>query len=215
MPAQGTLRIGLIETLRWEPVAGFIRLERHLSRLVDSAAALGLSCDVGFARRELDAAGRGDGPLRVRLELDADGLVKVEAKPFAPLPAGTVWRLRVATAVRLDSTDPLLRHKTTRRTAYETARAEFPAADADEVLLLNERGEVCEGAITTVFADLGDGQLVSPPLSSGLLAGVLRAEMLESGQAVERVLAPADLRAARALFAGNSLRELISARLAD
>ena len=75
-----------------------------------------------------------------------------------------MWTLRIA-STRIDSGDPLLRHKTTRRQVYEAARAEFPRDEADEVLLLNERGEVCEGTITNVFVDIGEPVLVTPPLA--------------------------------------------------
>ena len=85
---------------------------------------------------------------------------------------------------------------------------------ADEVILLNERGEVCEGTITNVFVDIGDGVLVTPALACGLLPGVLRGELLDAGRAREAVLSPADLMDAKALFVGNSLRGLIPARLA-
>ena len=73
---------------------------------------------------------------------------------------------------RLRSGDPLLRHKTTRRAVYDRARGEFAPAEADEVLLLNERDEVCEGTITSLFVDAGDGgPLLTPALACGLLAG--------------------------------------------
>ncbi len=123
--------------------------------------------------------------------------------------------MRIA-QTRLSSGDPLLRHKTTRRDAYQNARSEFPVSDADEVILLNERGEVCEGTITSLFVDPGEGRpLLTPLLSCGLLAGVLRAELIDQGRAREAVLAPADLTRANAIFVGNSLRGLIPARLAD
>jgi 4-amino-4-deoxychorismate lyase len=137
----------------------------------------------------------------------------VTVQPFAALPQNTVWRLKLGrTALR--SGDRLLRHKTTRREAYARARAEYPAGEADEVILANERGEACEGTITTLFADFGDGILLTPHLDCGLLAGVLRAEMLDQGQARQAVLPAADLGKAKALFVGNSLRGLIPARLA-
>ena len=136
----------------------------------------------------------------------------MQAAAFAPLAAGTVWRLKIA-GTRLSSTDPLLRHKTSRRAAYAAARAEFPAADVDEVLLLNEDGVLCEGTITSLFLDDGTGILKTPPLASGLLAGVLREELLESGRAVEQVLQPQDLQGGT-LFVGNSLRGLIRGALA-
>ncbi|MBX3566859.1 MAG: aminotransferase class IV family protein [Rhizobiaceae bacterium] len=220
MPAQGTVRdgipagIGLIETLGWEPGAGFLRLDRHLARLVASAAALALPCDPAAVERALGSVS-GNGRMRVRLHLDQHGAATVTAQPFAPLASGTVWRLRIA-GTRLSSNDPLLRHKTTHRAAYEAARAEFSIGEADEVLLLNERGEICEGTITSLFVDMGDGgPLLTPPLSSGLLAGVLRQALLEDGRAIEFILTLADLNDARALYVGNSLRGLIPARLAS
>lgn len=219
MSAQGALRdgnaagFGLIETLRWQPGAGFVRLERHLKRLSRSGAALGFTCDLNAIRHALAAAVGGDGPLRVRLQLAADGKPAATAQPFLPLPDGTVWTVRIA-ATRLSSTDPLIRHKTTRRQLYEQARAEFPAAEADEVILLNELGAVCEGTITNIFVDAGDGgTLLTPPVTAGLLPGVLRDELLDEGKAREAALSPADLASASRLFVGNSLRGLIAARL--
>src|SRR5262249_42634042 len=114
-----------------------------------------------------------------------------------------------------DSADALLRHKTTRRETYMQARAEYQMHQADEVILLNERREICEGTITNVFVDAGDGILLTPPLASGLLPGVLRAELLDQGRASEAVLGPSDLMDAKTLYVGNSLRGLIRAKLTD
>jgi 4-amino-4-deoxychorismate lyase len=203
----------LIETLRWEPAAGFTRGDRHIARLAASAGEFGFAFDASSARAALDAAVSGAGPLRVRVELSPDGAVAVTTAPFVSIAPGNVWRLRIA-AIRLVSSDRLLRHKTTRRNAYDIARSEFPASAVDEVLLLNERGEVCEGTITSVFMRREAGApLVTPPLSCGLLAGVLRAELLEYGDAVEDTLDPSDLADAAELLVGNSLRGLIPARV--
>jgi 4-amino-4-deoxychorismate lyase len=219
MPAEGTLRDGtaagfeLIETLRWEAGEGLVRLDRHLQRLYASAHALGFAADpeaIGAALRECEGERV---PLRVRLTLAEDGKVSGTTAPFEPLPADAIWTLRIA-STRLDADDPLIRHKTTRRAVYEAARAEFSREEADEVILLNRRGEVCEGTITNVFIDIGEPVLVTPALGSGLLPGVLRGEMIEQAKAREAVLTEADLRAARALYVGNSLRGLIRAKLA-
>lgn len=218
MPAEGPLRdrdgtgFALIETLRWEPDTGFLRLDRHLARLAASANAFSFVLDIADARQRLDEVAHGPQPKRVRLELAADGTYSVTAAPFEPLRSDTVWRLAVAKSVRLDSADLLLRHKTTRRGVYDAARAEFPRDVADEVILLNERDEICEGTITSVFVQPAvGGPLLTPPLSCGLLAGVLRSELLDDGRAVEAVLTPDDLAKAPALFVGNSLRGLIRA----
>lgn len=231
MPAQGPLRDGngphldqldgdrpgfdLIETMRWEPATGFLRFERHLARLYASAAELGFACDPQRVGEALaDTVGRSGTPLRTRLVLSRDGAVTASTQPYEPLPADKVWRLKLA-RTRLDSDDPLLRHKTSRRHAYTHARSEYLATRADEVLLANQRGELCEGTFTTLFADFGGPALATPRLDCGLLAGVLRAEMLDLGKAGEAVFSFEDLKSARAVFVGNSLRGLIAATLAD
>lgn len=219
MPAEGALRDGtaagfeLIETLRWEPGEGFARPARHLDRLYASARELGFFCEAKTVGETLDRCATGQSPLRVRLTLAGDGTVNVATAPFEPLPGDAVWRLRIA-STRIDSGDPLLRHKTTRRQVYEAARTEFSRVEADEVLLLNERGEVCEGTITNVFVDVGDGALLTPTLHCGLLPGVLRGEMIEQGKAGEGVLTEDDLCAAKTIYVGNSLRGLVRGRLA-
>jgi 4-amino-4-deoxychorismate lyase len=206
---EGALREGgrdeglrLIETLGWDG-ARLVRGERHLARLARSAAALGWRCDVAAARAAL-LAGR-TGPARLRLVLDRTGGLAVTEGPLIPVTGP--WRLGLAEA-RLASGDPWLRVKTTRRAAYDAARAALPEG-FDEVVFLNERGEVCDGTITTVFFDAGEG-MRTPPVSSGLLPGVLREEMLETGQCREAVLRGGDLRRVK-LWVGNSLRGLIPA----
>lgn len=220
MSAESPLRDGnaasfeLIETLRWEPAGGFVRFGRHLARVDASARELGFAFERPAIEQALVRSVGGNAPLRVRLTIDQSGQPNVTIQPFVPMPADTVWTLAISTATRLDCTNPLLRHKTTQRSQYDAARAEFSHDAADEVILLNEAGEVCEGTITTIFADTGNGPFKTPPLGCGLLAGVLRGEMLDIGKATEAVLTPGDLRRARALYVGNSLRGLISARLA-
>ena len=205
--------IELIETLRWEPESGFLRGERHLARLAASAEALGFAFNLAAVGQALAKAASGDTPLRVRLALSPDGKASVTTQAFAPLSSDTLWTLRIATT-RLASSDTLLRHKTTRRQAYDAARAEFARDAADEVILLNEANAVCEGTITSLFLDMGDGgPLRTPALACGLLAGVLRAELIEKGEAAEANLTADDLVGASKIFVGNSLRGLIAARL--
>jgi 4-amino-4-deoxychorismate lyase len=202
----------LIETLRWQPDAGFLRLDQHLRRLSRSADALGFR-QPQDAKGKLEKEVSGDVPLRVRLVMTYRGKMEVTAVPFEPMPEATVWKLKVA-KTKLQSEDSLFRHKTTRREPYEAARAEFSKEDADEVILLNERDEVCEGTITNIFAEAADGMLLTPPLTSGLLPGVLRAELIRERKARGEVLKLDDLRH-RKLFVGNSLRGLIAAELIE
>ena len=202
----------LIETMRWQPGEGFLRIDQHLRRLSRSADALGFRQPQDALAR-LNAAVEGDQPLRVRLTMSFRGKIDVTVAPFALQSEDTIWRLRIA-ETRLKSDDSLYRHKTSRREPYEAARAEFKPAEADEVLLLNERGEVCEGTITNLFAEVEEGRFVTPALSSGLLPGVLRAELIRERKARSKILRPEDLHF-RKLYVGNSLRGLIRAELVE
>jgi 4-amino-4-deoxychorismate lyase len=201
-PFRDTAGVSLIETLLWDGAA-FPRLSGHLARLAAGAVALGRPC--AGAEAALVAAVAPGVPARVRLTLDDRGRVAVTVAALPPSPP--VWRLGLAGA-RLASGDPWLRVKSTRRAAYDAARAAL-APGLDEVVFLNERDEVCDGTITTLFFDAGQG-LATPPLTSGLLPGVLRAGMLASGQCHEAVLPGADLPHVR-LWVGNALRGLMPA----
>jgi 4-amino-4-deoxychorismate lyase len=186
--------------LRLEADGMIPRLALHRARMARGAAALGWRFDpAGF-----DAALAACDPARgARLRLTyapGAGFVPEQAR-LAPSPA--VWRLVLA-AERLMSGDPWLGIKSTRRAAYDGARAALPEG-VDEVIFLNERDEVCDGTITTLFFDRGAG-MRTPPLSAGLLPGVLREEM---SCPEERLLAT-DLPRLR-LWVGNSLRGLMEA----
>lgn len=192
----------LIETLAWDGTA-LVRGDRHLTRLERSAARLGWGCDPAAARAAL-LSGR-TGPARLRLTLDRAGRIEVTENPLPPLVAA--WRVGLAREP-LRADDPWLTVKSTHRAAYDAARAALPPG-LDEVVFVNGAGQVCDGSITTVFFDAGQG-LCTPPLACGLLPGVLRAEMLEAGRAREAVLDAQDLPLVR-LWVGNSLRGLIPA----
>jgi 4-amino-4-deoxychorismate lyase len=204
----------LIETLRYEPDSDYLRLDLHLQRLENSARTLGFPIDIIAVRQQLRLKGQGDRALRVRLTLDPEGVIDIETTPFEPLSCDTVWRLGIA-KTKLQHDDPLLKHKTTRRELYGAAREEFSREEIDEVILLNDLGQVCEGTITTVFLERGDKTCVTPALSCGLLAGVLRAELLQKQIVREAVLMETDLLSASQIFVGNSLRGMIRAVVAS
>lgn len=198
--ASGAPGLKLIETMLWDGRA-IPRLRLHLARLEAGAEALGWSPPSAAARAALAAMPAPDHQARLRLTLAASGAVALE---IGPLPATRpLWRLGLA-AERLRSDDPWLRVKSTRREVYDRARAALPDG-LDEVIFRNERGEVCDGTITTLFFDRGQG-LRTPPLTCGLLPGVLRAELA----CVEEVLRLDDLPEVR-LWVGNALRGLIPA----
>jgi para-aminobenzoate synthetase/4-amino-4-deoxychorismate lyase len=204
---------GLIETLRGSADQGLARLDLHLNRFEASAKTLGFRFDRADAETRLEALAATFLPgsdHRVRLELRRDGTLGVIAPPLAAEPDRPVTT--IFATLRADAGDPFLRHKTTRRQLYETAFAEAAASGADEAILVNRSGFVTEATRSNIFVQR-DGLLLTPPLSDGLLPGILRQSLLASGKAVEQQLTPNDLAAPSRWYLGNSLRGLRPGRL--
>lgn len=203
----------LIETMRWSASDGFYLLDRHMARLEESARYFGIPCDGPAIRALLAGTVRGlQGRQRIRLLLDRGGSANITATAIAlsDPPAPVTYAMA---AQAIDSRDPHRYHKTTRRQLLDGERTRLAAeTGCDEVLFVNERGELTEGSYTNLFIEK-DGWLLTPPLQCGLLDGTLRREMLEAGgQIEERVLFPQDLDTADAIWLGNSVRGLQPAR---
>lgn len=202
-------RFDLIETMRFDPLTGIALLDRHLARLAASADALGFTLDRHDVRNELQAATfRVRAPARVRLLLARGGATAIEVRAMPSAPTALMAVALVPLPV--DAADFRLRHKTTDRRFYDGAR--FARPGAAEVVFVDRDGRVTEGSFTNVFVER-DGRLVTPTLEHGLLGGVLRADFLATGRAIEGRLVPDDLR--HALFVGNALRGLLPAVLVD
>ena len=199
--------VALLETLLWQPPEGFWLLDRHLDRLGEAARRFQRPLDLAGVRGALDRAvdGLGREPHRVRLLVDACGTATAVAAPLADTPPPA--RVAMATRRRALQGDPFVRHKTTRRDVYDAARREAREAhpEADDVLLVNTAGEITESTIANVVVEL-DGRLLTPPLSAGLLPGVYRAELLDTGRIREASLTPDDVRRASAVYLINSVR---------
>jgi branched-subunit amino acid aminotransferase/4-amino-4-deoxychorismate lyase len=189
----------LLETLGWQPATGFLLLDRHLQRLHDSASFFGYSCQTDSVRDALTTAVEGQsGPLRVRLLVDRLGRPRVEVMPLDATPVP----LRVALAPHpIDPVDPFFLYKTTRRDCYERLRV----AGSDETALWNPAGEITEALTANVVVER-DGQRVTPPLRCGLLAGTMRAELLDRGEIVEAPLTVEEFTRAPRFWLINSVR---------
>jgi para-aminobenzoate synthetase / 4-amino-4-deoxychorismate lyase len=222
----------LFETMRHEGGA-LLRWPLHRERLARSAAALGLPFDAEAALASATAAVAATaapvaaaaappaaaaaeaaapgvaapGAARVRLELREDGHLHAEAGAHADdaddgQPLVVVW-----SELPIRAADPARRHKTSDRAVYDAASAWARTSGVADVLFVNEHGRVAEGAISNVFVLGADGRWRTPPVADGALPGVLRAELLEGGEAVEAPLGPHDL-SAGVLAIGNALRGL-------
>jgi para-aminobenzoate synthetase/4-amino-4-deoxychorismate lyase len=203
----------LIETSLWTPKDGFVRLPRHLRRLTRSARALNYPFNNLEAHEKLRAAVKEKtGPQRIRMTLTHQGHLDILANPLQTLPGQTLpgpMRLAISQN-RLSPTVQESAHKVSARTFYDGERQRVQAlGEYDEVLFLNEHGELCEGSFTSLFIKTA-GKILTPSLTCGLLPGILREEMIETGQAFEAILTLADLENADTIYVGNSLRGLIT-----
>lgn len=194
----------------------------HAARLAQSSYALGFKFDpaafeaalwqVKTDIRQQQGASDVTRVFRVRIDLAHDGALKATWSPLPPLAdrVSLIW-----SDVRLSGDAPLLRHKTSARAVYDAAIEQALVQQAFDSLFCNERGEVCEGARSNVFVREGN-RLLTPPVRCGLLPGVLRGTLLDSGEACEAVLTVADIKAASRegrLRVGNALRGLMPATL--
>jgi para-aminobenzoate synthetase/4-amino-4-deoxychorismate lyase len=184
-------------------------LERHLARLRASASYFGFAFDEADVKRSIEAVAagwRGDAPAKVRVELARDGSCSSAAEAL-----GATGPVDVEIDEGgVDPDDPFLFHKTTVRATYESAAARHPAVG--DVILTNLRGEITEATSSNVIAKI-DSDWVTPPLACGLLPGVHRAALIESGEVRERVITPHDLRAAEGVVLVNSVRLRREARI--
>jgi para-aminobenzoate synthetase / 4-amino-4-deoxychorismate lyase len=204
----------LLETLRLDN-GTFSRLARHLHRIADSARYWRFDPRTARnAARALDALRMAlpHGNWRIRLTASRDGGISITHSRIAPpvvipdpFAASVAANIAIAGAP-ISSRDRLLFHKTTARGTYDARRADAP--EAFDVLLFNEAGMATEFTIGNLVVDL-DGVLVTPPRSHGLLAGTMRAELLEAGVITEAPVPLSDIHRAARIFHVNSVRGVI------
>jgi para-aminobenzoate synthetase / 4-amino-4-deoxychorismate lyase len=191
----------LFESLAHVPAEGFRHLDEHHERLADSAGYFGFRFEPEAAAAALKrAVAEVTGPSVVRLTLARDGGLSTDVRDLPP--ADDVVRVALDDEP-VDPSDVWLFHKTTRRAPYERRRERRP--DVDDVLLVNDRGEVTESTIANLAVRL-DGVWVTPPVDAGLLPGTYRNVLLRGGRLTERPVTVDELRAARELALVSSVR---------
>ncbi|MBD3243478.1 MAG: aminodeoxychorismate synthase, component I, partial [Chitinivibrionales bacterium] len=206
------VELQLLESILWNGRYRYLR--EHIDRMKRSADYL----SIRLTRRGLIRALRGaertlSGAHKVRLLADRAGRISVEAQPVA-LPVGTSPQKAMLADEPIDEREPLLYHKTTYRPWYRSAMRRIAAGDCFDVIFINGHGAVTEGARSNVFVRIG-GMLYTPPVTAGLLPGVLRRRLLERGACRERSLTIRELRTADALYCGNSVRGLVAVQLVE
>jgi mannose-6-phosphate isomerase len=179
-----------------------------MQRMAQTAGAFGIDLDAEKVEALVRNAAEAREPQLIRVRAGRQGL-RILAEP---LPRTSEPVAIVVSSNRVRSDDPFLRHKTAWRPAHGAAAQEARENRCFDAILTNERGEITEGSRTNIFVRYGN-RLYTPPLECGVLPGILRSRLVSDGQAAERVLFERDLLAADAIYAGNSARGLVQARL--
>lgn len=205
----------LFETLH-ATRTGIRHLDRHIARMSVSASYFGFRFDEAEIRHRLALACQQLSDTeahRIRLSLSAFGRLDVIASDAPLRPLKEPVRLLVSN-VTMHSSDHFLRHKTSLRSVYDKGWQDAEAVGAFDTLFCNEHGELTEGGRSNVFVRLG-GRWFTPPLSAGLLPGVMRAVLMEdeSLNITESSLTVADLHDAEEIRLCNALRGWILAKV--
>ena len=210
---------GIFETLAIQD-AKPQQLTAHLNRMQASAFALGMPFDQSKAKAMIENACASldtNLPLRLRLNLAPNGDFSVSSAVLEPLtePVKLFWAKDIlAEDVSLFSGDPLLRHKIGNRGLYDRAWQAAVKLGGFDALFTNEQGFVTEGGRTSIFVKpKGSLEWLTPPITAGLLPGVMRAALLADPKmnAREANLTINDVSIAEEIILSNALRGAIKA----
>jgi branched-chain amino acid aminotransferase len=209
---------GVFETLKVTEQGAFA-VRRHLNRMSRSAAALGLPApDHALIREAIDAVldGRDFGRGKLRITYTGGrGPLGSEAAYGPPTLIVALTPATAAPPLTSIVTAPWTRNERgaltgVKSTSYaENVRGLGYAAErgASEAIFLNTIGHVCEGTGTNIFLVFGES-VVTPPLSSGPLAGITRELIMKWSSVEERELTPEEAKRADEVFITSSMRDI-------
>jgi para-aminobenzoate synthetase/4-amino-4-deoxychorismate lyase len=203
----------ILEAVLWNGC--YQHLEKHLQRMADSAAYFGYRYDAANIQRllaQLSTTFVAGQRYKVRLSLKRTGHCSCEALQLQPQEPATALQVMLSSE-RTNSHNCMYYHKTTDRALYDRASRFAQEHGYADVIFLNEKGEVTEGATNNLFIER-DGFLLTPPLCCGLLGGIYRQSLLEKNQrAREETLFLEDLLTAEKIYLCNAIRGLRSVKL--
>lgn len=200
----------LLETMLWEEGRGYFLLRGHLQRLAGSARFFSYPLNLSALEERLDRLQRSmPGPRsKVRLLLRRAGDIEIQRSPIVGLDITENITVEVSKKT-VDSGNIFLFHKTTNRVVYQEA---IGGSKCDDVILMNERGEITESTVANIVVEK-DGKLVTPPVRCGLLPGTFREELLGRGEIAESVLLLDDLLGSPRIMLINSVQKWIPVTL--
>ncbi|MCX5704731.1 MAG: aminodeoxychorismate synthase component I [Candidatus Omnitrophica bacterium] len=204
----------LLETMLWDEKYTF--LNAHLKRLERSAKYFDFSFSqpkILLELRRLENKFKPEVRCRVRLLMDNGGKASFECYVITGDPSRQVRYIAISKH-KVDPENKFLYHKTTNRALYDNQHKYYAAKGYFDVIFLNTRDEVAEGAISNIIVQK-NGRFYTPPVTCGLLPGIFRQHLLDIGKAREKTLTVGDLRKADKIFACNSVRGLVEVKLKE
>jgi len=198
----------IFESLLWENKNYFL-LAYHLDRLHSSAKYFDFPIDVSLIEKRLLelsttlSAAEENKPHKIRLVLSPTGQIDCQSASITETQNQQPIQIKLA-SVPIDPSNRFLYHKTTQRDVYDQAKIDTP--DCDDILLWNKRGEITESCVANVVVDI-KGELITPPISSGLLAGTFRAWLLDQQKISEEIITIDDILLANRIYLINSVRK--------
>lgn len=136
-------------------------------------------------------------------------VISVRPNPYAGKDSDTRVRTEYS-KIRRNETSPLTYHKTLNYAENLMERRKAAQQGFDEAVFLNGKGEITEGTVSNVFF-IKDGKIYTPPVSCGMLPGIMREYVCRSFQAEETVIRPEDIELYDEMFLTNSLMGVMPA----
>lgn len=187
----------------------YIVFDKHMKRLTESGTYFEFRLDLNKIKDSLDkiAAKHNSGYYRVRLVVEQDGNYSIETNKIE-----NNFEEITATIAKtpIDKHNVFLYHKTTNRSTYENKKNEVK--HTDDVLMWNESREITEFTTGNIVVEL-NGELLTPPISCGLLGGTFRSALLDKGEIKEKVITLDELKACTNIWFINSVRKWVPVKL--
>jgi len=198
----------LIETMLWQPRKGYFLLRSHLDRLLSSAEYFNFRCNKEYIIKNLKGLETRldkNNYYRIRLLLDRYGKIKLSHNKITERLGPKKVRF---SDKKVCSKDVSLFHKTTNRNLYDKEYKRWNKKGYFDVIFLNEKNQVTEGAISNIIIKKGKVYF-TPPVECGLLNGVYRRYLFKNGFPVkEKILYKKDIEDADEVYMANSVRKL-------
>jgi para-aminobenzoate synthetase / 4-amino-4-deoxychorismate lyase len=203
----------LIETVLWNNQ--YVFGDEHLQRLKNSACYFDFKfneSEIRIALKKLSTSFMPQHCYRVRLLLTEKGQIEIQTTSLALGLSNSAPRIIGVSKYKVDPRNVYYYHKTTNRALYDSEYRNYQKKGCFEVVFLNTKGQLTEGAISNILIQKGT-QLLTPPITCGLLPGIYRAFLLKQLKVKEKILYLKDFKAADRIFICNSVRGITEVTL--